>query len=367
MRWLNRSLISLLILPIASSYALPSRRQETWGTGEAQAKAAVDAMMGFYNQTAGRWQPDIAWWLSGNALQALLDYMHKTGDLTYMPQVRRTIEAQAAPLEWWPEGGGFFRADSTDDTGWWALAMVRAFDVTGDATYLDYARLDEEYMHSYWSGECGGGIIWDIPRLVYKNAISNELYLALAAALHNRLPGEGIYLARAVEVWDWFNASGMINSAHLVNDGLAEDTCVNNNATTWTYNQGVVIGGLVELYRATKDKGYLGAAKQIADAVLASGTLVERGVLREPCEAGACDFNQQAFKGIFMRYLGMLDEVLCATHPYKDFIIANAETAWRKDRNGTGYYGTRWQGPFEDATIATQASAASLMIAAMAP
>ncbi|KAJ9165492.1 Glycosyl hydrolase [Coniochaeta hoffmannii] len=324
-------------------------------------------MMGFYNETAGRWQPEIAWWLSGNALQALLDYVQRTGDRTYMPQVLRTVDAQTAPLDWWPEGGGYFRADSTDDTGWWALAMVRAFDVTGNATYLDYAKLDEDYMHNYWSDDCGGGIIWNIPNLEYKNAISNELYFTLAAALHNRIPGDEDYLARALDAWGWFEASGMINSAHLVNDGLTEDTCVNNGATTWTYNQGVVLGGLVELYRATDDEDHLGTAKQIADAVLASSALVVDGVLMEPCDGGeaGCDFNQQAFKGIFMRYLGVLDEALCVERPYRDFIRANAETAWAMGRNETDYFDVRWNGPFDNATVATQASAASLMVAAM--
>lgn len=360
-------MVSCILLSLASSHAVPTERQDTWGTGEAQAKAAIDAMMtGFYNETAGRWQPEIAWWLSGSSLQALLDYTHKTGDETYMPEVLRTVDAQKEPLDWWPQGGGYFRADSTDDTGWWALAMVRAFDVTGNATYLDFARLDEEYMYSYWSGECGGGIIWDIPRLVYKNAISNELYFTLAAALHNRLPGDELYLGRSLQAWTWFNASGMVNSAHLVNDGLTGDTCANNNATTWTYNQGVILGGLVELYRATGDGGYVTTARQVADAVLASGALVVDGVLTEPCEAGGnCDFNQQAFKGIFMRYLGQLDETLSATRPYQALIRATAETVWRGGRNETGYFGVRWNGPFDNATVATQASAASLMIAAM--
>jgi predicted alpha-1,6-mannanase (GH76 family) len=349
---------------MVSSHAIPVLRQDDWGTGGAQAKAAIDAMMGFYNETAGQWQPEIAWWLSGNALQALLDYMHKTGSNEYTAQVLHTIDTQKAPLEWWPQGGGYFRADSTDDTGWWALAMCRMFDITGEYVYLDYAKKDEEYMRNYWSDSCGGGIIQDIRNNIYKNAISNELYFTLAAALHNRLPDDEVYLDHALEAWKWFRASGMINSAHLVNDGLL-NSCENNGGPTWTYNQGVVLGGLVELYVATKEEDYLVTARQIADAVLASGTLVVNGILTEPCEAtGDCNFDAQSFKGIFARYLGQLDEVL-EGHPYRAFLVANAQRAWGTDRNSTGYFDVRWSGPFNTSTVATQASAASLMIAAM--
>lgn len=369
MSWQRHSLLSCLLLPLVSSHGVPAPipRPNDWGTGEVQAKAAIDSMMtGFYNETAGRWQPEIAWWLSGNALQTLLDYMYATGSAEYLPQVEHTIDTQKEPLEWWPEGDGDFRADSTDDTGWWALAMVRMFDITGEGGYLDYAREDEEYMYKYWSDKCGGGIIWDIPNMKYKNAISNELYFTLAAALHNRVPGDTVYLNRAIAAWEWFNASGIINSQNLINDGLL-DTCGNNNDTVWTYNQGVVIGGLLELWAATDNESYLSAARNIADATLMS-TLVVGGVLTESCEesAAGCDYNQQAFKGIFARYLGYLDGVL-DDHPYRKFLLSSAQWAWDNDRNSTNFFDLGWSGPFNSSavTVATQASVASLLIAAM--
>ena len=45
----------------------------------------------------------------------------------------------------------------------------------------------------------------------------------------------------------------MIGPAGLVNDGLTAD-CANNGRTTWTYNQGVVIGGLAVLAEITADR-----------------------------------------------------------------------------------------------------------------
>lgn len=219
----------------------------------AAAKAAIDAMNSrFFNASQSRWSPSEPWWVSGVALTTIIDYMRKTSSREYLDQAQQVIQAQrGASLAWWPQGGGEFRADSTDDTGWWALATVRMFDLTGDARYLDMAVEDEAYMHSYWTdGDCGGGVYVDIGPRTYKNAIANELYLKLAASLHNRLAGgdNTRYLERAVRAWSWFRASGMINTEGLVNDGLAEKedgSCFNNGLPIWTYNQGVLLGGLV--------------------------------------------------------------------------------------------------------------------------
>lgn len=336
-------------------------------TAAANAKAAIDAMNGFYNQTDGRWSTSDAWWVTGNALQAVLDYTQKTGSREYMEKALHTFDLQRAPLPWWPQGGGDFRADSTDDTGWWALAMVRFYDVTGDAQYLDIAKEDEAYIYQYWSdSECGGGVIWSIRTLSYKNAISNELYMALAIALHNRIPGDTEYLSRALAAWQWFNASGMINAAHLVNDGLAESqngtVCTNNGQTAWTYNQGVVLGALVGLHQATGEQAFLAEATAIADAVVHSSALSPGGVLTEPCEAdGSCDNNSRMFKGIFCRNLAELDAAL-GGNPYRAYLEGNAAVMMARDRNASNFYDLSWNGPFNSSDIATQASAVSLLV-----
>lgn len=46
-----------------------------------------------------------------------VDYMSVTEDSEYLDMAEGTIKKQSGPLNWWPEGGGEFRADSTDDTG----------------------------------------------------------------------------------------------------------------------------------------------------------------------------------------------------------------------------------------------------------
>ncbi|KAK3494689.1 glycoside hydrolase [Neurospora hispaniola] len=336
------------------------------------AKAAIDAMNNaFYNPSEGRWSPDVAWWISGTALQAVLDYMHVTGSRDYLSQAHEIIEKQKAPLPWWPQGGGNFRADSTDDTGWWALAMLRMFDLTGDKRYLTIAMQDEQYIWNYWTDtECGGGIYVDIKAMTYKNAIANALYIKLAAALHLRT-GDARYLTRTLKAHQWFVESGMINAEELVNDGLTQDkangVCFNNEGPTWSYLQGVVIGGLVELFRTTLNETYIRSAATLANAVISSPRLTppSTGVLTDyACEgtAAGCNYDQQSFKGIFARNLGELD-VLIVGRPYRTYLEQNANSAYQKARNADDTYGTSWSGPFDGSSLAKQQSAASLWVA----
>ncbi|KAK1781697.1 glycoside hydrolase family 76 protein [Copromyces sp. CBS 386.78] len=325
------------------------------------AKAAIDSMNNaFYNPSEGRWSPDIAWWISGTALQAVLDYMQMTGSRDYLDQARYIVDKQKAPLPGWPQGGGNFRADSTDDTAWWALAMLRMFDLTGDKQYLSIAMQDEQYIWNYWTDtECGGGIYVDIRAMTYKNAIANALYIKLAAGLHLRT-GDSHYLARALKSHQWFEESGMINAEGLVNDGLTQDktngVCFNNEGPTWSYLQGALIGGLVELFRTT-----------LANAVIFSPQLTPSStwVLTDyACEgtAAGCNFDQQSFKGIFARNLGELDAQLVA-RPYRAYLEHNADLAYQKARNADDTYGTSWAGPYDGSSLAKQQSAASLWVA----
>ncbi|KAJ1024126.1 hypothetical protein NDA16_002965 [Ustilago loliicola] len=287
-----------------------------------------------------------------------------------MQQVLNTIENQKKPLPWWPSGGGIFRANSTDDTGWYALGMLRMYDITHDTKYLDYAVLEAEYLQSFQSSACGGGIIWDIPSKSYKIAISNELYLSLAAGLANRLEDRTQakkWLDVAKAQYSWFVKSGMINSNNLINDGLIDD-CRNNGKTIWSYNQGVILGGCVELYNAdNRNVAYLKQAQKIADAVLASSAFNSAdGILVESCEAaGTCNTDQDAFKGIFVRNLAKLNKALPGPGRYTKWIEKQAAYAYAKGRNGTDFYGVQWTGPVGSTNVGTQGSAVSLLVATL--
>jgi predicted alpha-1,6-mannanase (GH76 family) len=191
------------------------------------------------------------------------------------------------------------------------------------------------------------------------------LFLTLAALLHQRTPGDQVsYLTWAQKEWDWFSARGLIGPGGLVNDGLTA-ACQNNDGTTWTYNQGVILGGLAALFEITGDRAYLTQGESIASAAVSR--LTSQGILAEPCEPAAvgCNGDQAQFKGIFVRYL--YDFWLQSRQPaYRAFILANASSVLDHGRNAAHQFGLRWAGPFDRADAARQSSALDVLIAATA-
>ena len=162
-----------------------------------------------------------------------------------------------------------------------------------------------------------------------------------------------------MRAWEWFDAAGLVNAEHLVNDGLRD--CRNNGGTTWTYNQGILISALVQLWRLTGSRAYLDRAHAVATA--ATTRLVHPGgtILREPSEPG-CDRDQEIFKGVLAQGLGRLcraDPAGSAAH--RAVLAANAEAVWQHARALDDGLGLVWSGPPDRVTPATHASATLLL------
>lgn len=354
---------------MANGQTYPDSPWADGSTAVARARVAADVLMASYDPNKA-WFPS-SWWNSAVALQTIGDYMQRTGDRRYLAQLDNTFEKDKGVFPGGVLSGdpllGNFTSRAIDDSEWWGLAWVQAYDLTRNPKYLDMAVTIANYVDGYWdTSTCGGGVWWNAER-TYKNAVTNGLWIRLTAELHNRIPGDTVWLSRARTAWAWFQGSGMINANGLVNDGLT-DACTNNGQNVWSYNQGLAIGAGLELWRATKDSSILASVQRLADAAIGPNALVTNGVLTETCDVTTqtCDDNAKQFKGIFMRYW---TDLVDTTHDprYVAFLAQQAESIWNNDRDAAGRLGTRWSGATSNDhpnvfDWRTQASALSALI-----
>ncbi len=325
-----------------------------------RAVVAMAKLKDWYHTDSGLWG-DNDWWTSANQLETVIDFARETGEMTYFEQIDNTFSKnQAGDFDKW----GYY-----DDDGWWAMAWIKAYDLTHEQKYLDMAKKIFSRMTNGWSSACGGGIYWASPKAgsvgnSNKNAIPNSLFLQIAAKLHLRTPGDGgsgSYLEWAEREWDWFKNTGMITDKHQVVDGLDNLTDCHATGPIFTYNQGVLIGGLVDLAEAKNDPSLLEEATAIAKATMEL-MATEDGILLEPgCGGDIC----VQFKGVFMRNLRQLYRA----NPLPEFLVYarhQSDHLWTASvRNDQDQFGWEWHLPFDKATPGRQSSALDALLAAV--
>jgi predicted alpha-1,6-mannanase (GH76 family) len=345
-------LLGVLLLPAASAQQPAPPDPKRAAEFIANSEAGLKTLQTWYDEETGRWKTT-GWWNAANGLTMLVDYSKLSNTPDFRPVIANTFDRNSQKN---------FLNEYYDDEGWWALGWAGAYELTQDKRYLEMSETIFADMAGGWDDTCGGGIWWKKPKQ-YKNAIANELFLSVAARLASLTQDaqkKAKYLEWAQREWKWFAASGMINSDNLVNDGL-DSSCHNNHRTTWTYNQGVIIGGLTVLSKVSSDPKPLEAAQSIALSAIARLTDWD-GVLHDPCEPARCGNDAPTFKGVFSRNLAVLNAA-APVPGFRAFFRRNAASIWA-NRDPEGKFSVVWSGPSELKTAATQISALDALVAA---
>lgn len=205
---------------------------------------------------------------------------------------------------------------------------------------------------------CGGGLTWNPALEPYKNAITNELFVSSSIGMYLYFPGDDntdpypsatyanqtnttlpplpalqahdpLLLNNAINEYEWFKTHNFTNAQGLVVDGFHisenQTTCDERNEMVYTYNQGVVLSGLRQLWEATGDKQYLIDGYSLIEIVInatgwyANGYdeagqwagLGRNGIMEDYCDAPAnCSQDAQIFKGIYFHHLDLFCEPL---------------------------------------------------------
>ena len=253
-----------------------------------------------------------------------------------------------------------------DDMEWNGIAMLRAYEATGDEKFLQAVNILWEDIKLYWNENAGGGLMWEKRDAFGKNACSNAPAAILAARLF-KVTKNRDDLNWAKKIYEWQRNTLFDHETGAVWDNIREKDgeLAINKRWIFTYNQGTFIGAAVELFELTNDSTYLHDAILATNYTLDKLTVAGDGLLKDEGQ-----HDGGLFKGIFIRYFTQLIKHHALERElkvrYTDFLFHNAETLWEQgtDRDAIifGSYWNKKPGDTTDLTVVT--SGAMLMEAA---
>ncbi|KAF2159217.1 glycoside hydrolase family 76 protein [Zasmidium cellare ATCC 36951] len=345
---------AVLLLSLSPSLSLAATKQEYI---DHTLNASDILNQQWYSQNDGMWQE--LWWNSGAILATIGDValLNDGFKQTAVDIYSKSLTAAKAA------NGNSWLNEFYDDEGWWAMGWIKAYDVTQDTKYLDAAN---EIFNDLLTGNdatCGGH--WWSKDKTDNTAIGNELYLAIAASLANRMDDGTSYQKYAQSQLDWFLGAGFFNENHTISDGLNVSSNCERIGAVYSYNQGVILGALVEMNTLTDNSSYLDIANGIAHAAIDQLAKPNNGVLTDVGYPVGPDPTGAQFKGVFARNLMYLHHAQ-PDDDFADFLQYNANSIWKSNRQGDGKLGAFWQGPLQNITAAAHSSALDCLLAAAA-
>lgn len=236
---------------------------------------------------------------------------------TGSPQPPAYESAVAPPLG--PGGATYY-----DDNAWVGLDLVHAYLLTSNQSDLALAQNEFNFIVAGWdtstTDTCRGGVFWEDIAGSQRNVTANGASAELGLELDN-LSGNTSDLAWATRMYQWA-VSCLRTTGGLYNDHINADGSI--NSTIWSYNQGVMVGAGVLLYKMTGASTYLSQAEQTASAAVlyfgTGSTLVNQG---------------PAFNAIYFRNLLFLNSV-APDDGYASEAQSFGSTMWAQRQSSTG-------------------------------
>ena len=344
----------------------------------------------FWDQATGIWPTGIDWTSAvfSTHISATLNVMATYEATSYESEIEKYFSQVVSFYS--GENVTALLGEKFDDMQWVVLEWLEAINFVDLYSSIDPSFNGRQYIpefahrarifwdlasQGYNTTLCGGGMLWTDQLAPYKNAITNELYVASSIGMYLYFPGDnnpnpypvaGVpynssealspvkphdqrYLNAAIKEYDWLSTSNMTNSQGLYVDGFhitgyvnATDfgtgKCDSRDESVYTYNQGVLLSGLRGLWDATGQMNYLNDGYTLVRNVIAAtgwtsnsqttstwSGLGSDGILQDFCDVdGSCSQDAQAFKGIFFHHLTLFCQPLNVGEKETNGFIFNA-------------------------------------------
>lgn len=253
---------------------------------------------------------------------------------------RRRLETTARAV--WLRNAGRWTNSYYDDMAWLGLALERSIRLHGVGSRRALEELERTLLAPWHPGAGGTAVGGAIP---WRRG--DDFFNAPANGPTAILLTRTGRLWRSVAMSDWMDATLRDPGSGLILDGVRRDgTFVR---ALYTYYQGVVLGGEVELAKRTGEPRHAervhALVQAVADAMVADGQVLTTH--------GGGDGG--LFSGILARYLALVATDLPgddpadrkARHTARGLVLHSAEAAWANAAlvDGLPLFGARWDTP----------------------
>lgn len=261
------------------------------------------------------------YWPNAHVLDVLTDGLLRTKNDAYKQKMKALLSGIKT------KNGNTYLNNFYDDMEWLALSSLRAYQATNDADFLDVATLLWTDIKTGINNNAGGGVAWKKDQLTYKNTPANAPAIIMGARLY-QLQKKTEDLETAKQLYNWLKGKLVDTQSGVVWDGINRTGDGSIDKWLFTYNQGVFVGAALELYKATKDNGYLADALKTANNAMNS-SISPSGVLQNENQG-----DGGLFKGILVRYFTLLSKETAVSdndrNKLTNFLKFNAQTFYNK-------------------------------------
>ncbi len=353
------SRLLVLVLVTALAYA-PCCFADS--VAQERADAAVDSLYAnLWNSAAQNFRGNSSYWIYAQTID-VAGMAVARNRAKYASYVAGLYKAQSA--RGWHEGTNTYY----DDENWMALSLSRAYQITqpepaageNPLNYLTTAEsLYADIMGAVVKDSSGNfaGIRWHYGQ--NGRATASNAGPVITGLLLARLTGNSAYSNFAVQAYDfWFNKM-VDKSLYRVADFLNADGSM--IWADWTYDNGLMVGAALQLYKATGNGTYLAQARGFANYMIAHESISTKygPVLKEVVCGNNCTGDATQFKGIALRYLIDLLAVDSANTSLRNLVNATVASLWYAGRSAqTGLFGVKWEADLPAFNLGTQNSAA---------